>query len=64
MVESAPAIAELSSSVRDVELVDSTTALVTIATSAGEQIIPVEFVEGHWLIDLTTLTPAPETSDE
>lgn len=64
MVESAPAIAELSSSVRDVELVDSTTALVTIATSSGEQIIPVELVEGRWLLDITTLTPAPETSDE
>jgi hypothetical protein len=60
MAQSSPEIAELSSSVRGVELSDSTTAFVTIATSEGEQLIPVRFVEGIWLLDLTTLTPPPE----
>ena len=60
MVEDAPEVAELSSSVRGVELADSTTALVTIATSGGSQIIPVKLVEDKWLLDLTTLTPPPE----
>ncbi|MCD4706360.1 MAG: hypothetical protein K8S62_01325 [Candidatus Sabulitectum sp.] len=64
MVEDAPETAELSSSVRGVQLVDSTTALVTIATSEGSQIIPVKLVEDHWLLDLTTLTPPPETPAE
>ncbi len=64
MVQSAPETAELSSSVRGVELPDSTTALVTIATSEGEQIVPVKLVEGRWLLDLTTLTPPPEVPAE
>ncbi|MCK5131249.1 MAG: hypothetical protein KAR40_03755 [Candidatus Sabulitectum sp.] len=64
MVQSAPETAELSSSVRGVELADSTTALVTVATSEGEQIIPVKLVGGHWLLDLTMLTPPPETPAE
>jgi hypothetical protein len=64
MVESAPETAGLSSSVRSVELSDSITALVTIATSGGTQIIPVRLVGDRWLIDLTTLTPPPETPEE
>ncbi|MCK5786665.1 MAG: hypothetical protein KAH54_08925 [Candidatus Sabulitectum sp.] len=60
MVEDAPEIADLSSSVRGVELADSATALVTIATSQGSQIIPVKQVGNRWLLDLTTLTPPPE----
>lgn len=64
MLESTPEIAGLSSSVRGVELTDSTTALVTIATSEGDQIIPVRLVENRWLLDLTTLTPPPEPQVE
>lgn len=64
MVEDAPETAELSSSVRGVQLVDTTTALVTVATSEGEQIIPVKLVGDRWLLDLTTLRPPPETADE
>lgn len=58
MVQGASEISELSSSVRSVELADSTTALVTIATSEGEQIIPVKLIEDRWLLDLTTITPS------
>jgi len=60
MVQTSGEVSELSSSVRSVELTDSTTALVTIATSQGEQIIPVKLVGDRWLLDLTTLTPPPE----
>lgn len=59
MVQSAPEVTDLSSSVRDVELRDSVTALVTVATVDGSQIIPVKLVGDRWLIDLTTLTPPP-----
>ncbi len=59
MVQGASEISELSSSVRGVELADSTTALVTIATSEGEQIIPVKLIEDRWLLDLRTITPSP-----
>ncbi len=64
MAEDAPETAELSSAVRGVQLVDSTTALVTVATSEGEQVIPVKLVGDRWLLDLTTLTAPPETLDE
>jgi len=66
MAQTSEDISDLSSSVRGVELSDSTTALVTIATSRGEQIIPVKLVGDRWLLDLTTLTPPPEpeVSDE
>lgn len=60
MVSSSPEITNLSRSVRSVELSDSLTALVKIATSSGEQIIPVKFDGVNWLIDLTTLSPPPE----
>ncbi len=60
MVSSAPETTNLSKSVRSVELADSVTALVTIATSTGNQIIPVKFDGVNWLIDLTTLSPPPE----
>jgi len=63
MIESAPEISGLSSTVRGVELADSTTALVTLATSGGAQIIPVKLIGNRWLIDLTTLTPPPETPE-
>ncbi len=64
MVRGASEISELSSSVRSVELADSTTALVTIATSEGEQIIPVKLIEDRWLLDLTTISPSPATIAE
>jgi len=64
MVSSAPEISNLSKSVRSVELADSVTALVTIATSTGNQIIPVKFDGVNWLIDLTTLAPPPEIQSE
>ncbi len=60
MVQTSGEVSDLSSSVRGVELTDSTTALVRIATSQGEQIIPVKLVGDRWLLDLTTLTPPPE----
>ncbi len=59
MIENTPETADLSSSVRSVELTDSTTALVTLATSSGEQVIPVKFVGDRWLLDLTMLSPPP-----
>ncbi len=64
MVSTAPEITNLSKSVRSVELADSVTALVTIATSTGNQIIPVKFDGVNWLIDLTTLSPPPEIQSE
>jgi hypothetical protein len=63
MVESAPDIRQLSSSVRSVELVDSVTALVTVATVDGSQIIPVKLIGQRWLIDLTSLTPPPVVNE-
>ncbi len=64
MLQSSPGSTELSSSVRGVELADSLTALVTVATSEGEQIIPVRLVNERWLLDLTTLTPPPIAPEE
>ena len=64
MLHSSPGSRELSSSVRGVELADSLTALVTVATSEGEQIIPVRLVNDKWLLDLTTLTPPPVAHGE
>lgn len=61
MAQSSPEITRLSDTVREVELRDSLTALVTVATVDGDQVIPVRLVEGDWLLDLTSLTPpAPE----
>ena len=64
MLQNSPESTELSSSVRGVELTDSVTALVTVATSEGEQIVPVRLVNDRWLLDLTTLTPPPPPSGE
>ncbi len=64
MVQSAPESAELSGSVRNVTLHDSLTALVTVATIDGDQIIPVRLIGERWLLDLTTLAPPPETQTE
>jgi len=63
MVQSAPETMQLSSSVRHVELVDSVTALVTVATVDGSQIIPVKLIDQRWLLDLTSLTPPPNESE-
>ena len=57
MAQSYPETADLSGDVRVVELTDSVTALVTVATVDGPQIIPVRLIDDRWLIDLTTLTP-------
>ena len=57
MAQSYPEAADLSGEVRGVELRDSVTALVTVATVDGPQIIPVRLIDDRWLIDLTTLTP-------
>ncbi len=57
MAQSYPETADLSGEVRGVELTDSVTALVTVATVDGPQIIPVRLIDDRWLIDLTTLTP-------
>ncbi len=64
MISNAHETEDLSCSVRGVELTDSTTALVTLATSEGEQIIPVKLIDGRWLLDLTTLTPPPVAFEE
>lgn len=60
MVQSSPETVGLSNSVRDVEVVNTNTALVTIATSEGDQIIPMKLIEDKWLLDLTRLAPPPE----
>lgn len=65
MAQSYPEAADLSGEVRGVELRDSVTALVTVATVDGPQIIPVRLIGEKWLIDLTTLAPpAAETDPE
>lgn len=64
MVMSAPETSVLSSSVKGVEVTDSLTALVTVSTIQGEQVIPVRLVEGRWLLDLTTMTPPVMETDE
>jgi len=65
MARSYPQATQLSGEVRGVELRDSVTALVTVATVDGSQIIPVRQIGESWLIDLTTLTPPPaETVEE
>ncbi len=64
MVMSAPETAVLSSSVKGVEVTDSLTALVTVSTIEGEQVIPVRLVGESWLLDLTTMTPPVLETDE
>lgn len=64
MVASSPESAELSGAVRGVELADSLTAFVTVATLDGDQIVPVQLIGERWLLDLTTITPPPETQTE
>ena len=64
MMESNPGVRELSGSVRGVELRDSLTALVTVATVDGSQIIPVRLIQDRWLIDLTTLSPPAVPEEE
>jgi hypothetical protein len=59
MAQTYPDAADLSGEVRGVELSDSVTALVTVATVDGPQIIPVRLIGENWLLDLTTLTPPP-----
>lgn len=59
MTQTYPEAANLSGEVRGVEERDSVTALVTVATVDGPQIIPVRLIGENWLIDLTTLTPPP-----
>lgn len=57
MMETYPEVRELSGAVRNVELRDSLTALVTVATVDGPQIIPVRLVDQEWLLDLTSIAP-------
>lgn len=57
MVQSAPEVTQISGAVRSVEMHDSLTALVTVSTVDGAQVIPVRLTGERWLIDLTTLTP-------
>lgn len=64
MAQSSPDVGELSGEVRSVELRDSVTALVTVATVDGPQVIPVRLIGERWLIDLTTLTPPPAGTGE
>lgn len=50
----------LSTSIRSVEYVDSTFAIVVVRTSRGSQEIPVRLTPSGWAVDIAGLVPPPE----
>jgi len=57
MVAAGPECRDLSGSVRSVEHVSESLAVVVLATADGSQEVGVVFSGGRWLVDLTTLSP-------
>lgn len=50
----------MSTSIRSVEYVDSTLAIVVVRTSRGPQEIPVRLTSAGWAVDISGLVPPPE----